>query len=127
MGVKLAIVGVAVFMAGCKVSCSAGGGVVVARGTLEKQVQTWLDQLGGVVAKASCSEDIPAKVGASATCTVDVDGERHDVVLSITSVTKDKWQGDVNWKDGRGVINNRKLEEQVEAQFFDDFGERVQL
>jgi hypothetical protein len=113
---------------GCSFEASCGKKTVKTRefeGTIRERVTA----LGLTPTKVDCGEPVEAKVGASFTCKVEVEGGKtYDLDVTVTGVDEkaEKVDLDPKWRGGRGVVS-AKIEAIVGEQLGEKFGPGIAL
>ncbi|WP_435112334.1 DUF4333 domain-containing protein [Nocardiopsis synnemataformans] len=85
---------------GCSFEFSAGGPAAVdAEQVAERSSEMLAEQVGQTPDDLTCSEDLPAEVGAEIRCELTADGQTLGVTVTTTSVDGDDVQWDVKVDD----------------------------
>ena len=99
-------VATALVLCGCSASVSVGESAPedlpqsVSSGEVEVQAQDALtQQVGQQAPPVTCTEDLPAEVGATITCSMSDGQVTYDVLITVTSVADDKVNFDVQVAD----------------------------
>ncbi|WP_033303235.1 DUF4333 domain-containing protein [Nocardiopsis alkaliphila] len=81
---------------GCSFDFSLGGpGVIEAEQVAEKSSEMLAEQIGEAPDEFTCSEDLPAEVGAEIRCELTHGGESLGVTVTTTSVDGDQAEWDI--------------------------------
>lgn len=113
---------------GCSFEASCGKKKVKTRefeGTIKERTAA----LGLNPTEVDCGEPVEAKVGATFTCKVELDGEKtYDMNVAVTGVDDkaDRVDLDPKWAGGNAVVA-RKLEDGIGARMAERFGAGVTL
>ncbi|NMM87550.1 hypothetical protein B2J88_24880 [Rhodococcus sp. SRB_17] len=80
----------------CSASVSVGS-KQVDKSAVESQITTQLEpKVGKTFEDVTCPDNLDAKVDATVTCTVTMEGSEYDTIATVTSVDGDNVKFDVN-------------------------------